>query len=583
MDDETTIEPEPEPTQPDAEPDRLAEEALRASEEKYRAVFETMIEACCIFDLIDNDLGKPVDWRILEANAGYERQSGLKDVARKLASEVMPGTEPYWIETFGRVAETGEAEQIEKWHQPSGRWIHSSTARVGGSGSRRLVSVFYDITERKRAEMALKASEGRQAFLLKLSDALRPLADPEEITTTAARVLGEQLRVNRAFYAVLDGDDWVLVPAHETGVVPLPAGRYPIASFGQWILDQLRAGEPLVVPDIAADSRYTPAQREGAKTFQVASEAAVPLVKDGKLLALFVVHSAARREWSESDLGLLAETAERTWAAVERARSEAAVRESETQLRTAHDDLERRVRERTAELAAAVDALQAEASARSDLQRRLAKAQEEERRRIARELHDSLGQYVTAMNLGLKSASDDAARGRPLTDRLAQLSKLAKEMGEEAHRLATELRPRALDDVGLIQAIQQTLEAWSLRTKIPAEFESRGLDGIRLPIEGSTAVYRVVQEALTNVAKHADATRVSVVLERTDHQLAVVIEDDGKGFVPDAEPGRPRGERGLGVLGMKERAALAGGELDVESSPNNGTTIFLRLPLASEE
>jgi len=143
-----------------------AEAALRESETKFRAVFETMNEACCLFDLIYDDDGRPVDWIILEANPGYEKQSGLKNVVGRLASEFMPGTEPYWIEMFGRVAETGEGEHIEKWHEPTGRWIHSSTARVGGPGSKRLASVFFDITERKRAERALREEQERQKLLL---------------------------------------------------------------------------------------------------------------------------------------------------------------------------------------------------------------------------------------------------------------------------------------------------------------------------------------------------------------------------------------------------------------------------------
>ncbi len=205
-----------------------AEEALRGSEAKFRTVFETMIEACCIFEMIYDDLGKPVDWKILEANAGYEMQSGLKDVAGKLASEVMPGFEAYWTETFGRVAETGEAEQIEKWHQPTGRWVHSSTARVGGSGSRRLASVFYDITERKRAEEALQEraeflaeiDRAKTAFFTNISHEFRTpltlilspleelLAKPEELPAPVREQLslvhGNGLRLLKLVNTLLD-------------------------------------------------------------------------------------------------------------------------------------------------------------------------------------------------------------------------------------------------------------------------------------------------------------------------------------------------------------------------------------------
>ncbi len=207
---------------------KQAEETLRGSEAKFRTVFETMIEACCIFDMIYDHLGKPVDWYILEANAGYEKQSGLKDVAGKLASEVMPGFEAYWTETFGRVAETGEAEQIEKWHQPTGRWVHSSTARVGGSGSRRLASVFYDITERKRAEEALQEraeflaeiDRAKTAFFTNISHEFRTpltlilspleelLAKPEELPALVREqislVHGNGLRLLKLVNTLLD-------------------------------------------------------------------------------------------------------------------------------------------------------------------------------------------------------------------------------------------------------------------------------------------------------------------------------------------------------------------------------------------
>ena len=255
----------------------------------------------------------------------------------------------------------------------------------------------------------------------------------------------------------------------------------------------------------------------------------------------------------------------------------------EQELRRAHDELEVRVNERTAELAETVAALESEARAREELQRQLARVQEEERRRIARDLHDSLGQYITAMNLGLKTAAEQATVQQTTVDQLAELAKLAREMGKEAHRLATELRPRALDDIGLAAAVQQTLEAWTERTRIPVEFAAPGLGESTFSTQVSTTVYRVIQETLNNVAKHAGATRVSIVLERTNQQLILVVEDNGKGFAIDEELNRKREAGGLGLPGMQERAVLAGGVLEIESSPGQGTSVFLRIPLASGE
>jgi PAS domain S-box-containing protein len=190
-----------------------------------------------------------------------------------------------------------------------------------------------DVTARVRAEAALRDIEERRAFLLKLADALRPLADASEITAAAPRILGEQLQVNRAFYAEVEGDEWVVVSGYEHGVEAQAVGRHPIAQFGAWIIDMFRAGQRLVIRDLHADARFQPSQRMAHEAYRILAAVAVPLVKQGKLVAILVVHARVPRDWTEHEIALVEETAERTWAAVERARSEVALRESEARLR----------------------------------------------------------------------------------------------------------------------------------------------------------------------------------------------------------------------------------------------------------
>ncbi len=255
-------------------------------------------------------------------------------------------------------------------------------------------------------------------------------------------------------------------------------------------------------------------------------------------------------------------------------------------LREAHDRLEGRVAERTAELVAANASLRAEIGTREaaeadrrELLRRLVTAQEDERRRIARDLHDQMGQLVAALGLGLKAFEDanpDLSPARPLLVRLRELTDL---IGREVHHLALELRPTALDDLGLQTALATYAEAWSERSGVEIDFQAAGLDTGRLPEAAETALYRVVQEALTNVLRHAGARRVSLVLQRLPGQAVAVVEDDGVGF--DAEAVTvPAGDGGrLGLLGMRERMALVGGTLTVESAAGRGTTVIARVPL----
>jgi PAS domain S-box-containing protein len=256
---------------------------------------------------------------------------------------------------------------------------------------------------------------------------------------------------------------------------------------------------------------------------------------------------------------------------------------AEQALREAHNRLEERVQKRTAELARAnlaltieIEGRQRAEAAHQQLALRLASAQEEYRRRIARELHDEMGQHLTALSLGLKSLKDTAPELAAARQRLQQLQELADLMGKQIHQLALELRPAALDDLGLHTALVNYIEAWSQRSGVEVDWHSAGLEGARLPPVLETTLYRVVQEALTNVLKHARAKHVSLILQRGPKQVVLVIEDDGCGFEAEAVL---KAARRLGLLGMQERLTLVQGTLTIESTPGCGTTIFARIPL----
>jgi two-component system, NarL family, sensor histidine kinase UhpB len=227
---------------------------------------------------------------------------------------------------------------------------------------------------------------------------------------------------------------------------------------------------------------------------------------------------------------------------------------------------------------------------RLDLLRRIAEAQEQERRRIARELHDQVGQTVTGLALGLKGLERELAAGdvgKAARQHVQWLQTLTNEIGRDIHRAASDLRPAALDDLGLPKALAAFASDWSARYDIAVDIHASGLDD-RLTSEVETLVYRIVQEAMTNVLKHAAAQNLSIVLERRGDRLRVVIEDDGRGFDLQAdetrtlnsadESGRPR----LGLSSIRERLALMGGSMRLESQLGAGTALFIQVPLAKQ-
>jgi signal transduction histidine kinase len=205
-----------------------------------------------------------------------------------------------------------------------------------------------------------------------------------------------------------------------------------------------------------------------------------------------------------------------------------------------------------------------------DFLRRVVEAQELERQRLARELHDETGQALTSILLGLKGL-EEANTEEQRESAAGDLRELVVSTLQDVRRLAVELRPKALDDFGLVPALERLAQTFTEQVGIETDLEA-SLGETRLPREVETALYRLVQEALTNVVKHSRARHVSISLVRRPSSVSAVIEDDGIGF------DEPAGD-GLGLVGMRERVGLLDGRLEVESRSDHGTTIVAEVPL----
>ncbi|HET7156284.1 MAG TPA: ATP-binding protein [Hyphomicrobiaceae bacterium] len=213
---------------------------------------------------------------------------------------------------------------------------------------------------------------------------------------------------------------------------------------------------------------------------------------------------------------------------------------------------------------------------RDDLRRRLMQAQEQERLRLARDLHDQTGQVVVAAMMELKGIEPFVdADGRK---RIHHLRKQLDKMGKALHRIAWELRPASIDEVGLAETLTDYVAEWSSQFGIAAELICSNKR--QLSVEISTTIYRIVQEALTNTAKHArDATAVSVIVDISASELRLTIDDNGCGFDAEATTAEGKLRRGLGLDGVRERVSLIGGAVEVESAVGVGTTLYIRIPL----
>jgi signal transduction histidine kinase len=365
--------------------------------------------------------------------------------------------------------------------------------------------------------------------LNEIGNALVGELDLKRLLDLVARRLRELVGARLVAIALPAGEDELRVEAATgEGAAEALGARLPRAASKAGAVLERKRSERI---DSMLDDPET--HQESARVFRATAGLFVPLVAREEAIGVMIVHDKldADLRFSDADLRLAEQFGARAAIAV---------------------DLSHRV-------------------ARDSL-RRVVAGQELERQRLARELHDETGQALTSILLGLKTVEE--ARAPDEMRRAARaLRELVVATLQDVRRLAVELRPKALDDFGLVAALERLGNSFSEATGIRVQLEA-SLGDERLPSEVETTLYRIVQEALTNIVKHARARNVSILLVRRDGSVTAVVEDDGEGFEPDAV-----GSDGLGLLGMRERVALIDGRLTVESRPGAGATLAVEVPL----
>jgi PAS domain S-box-containing protein len=457
---------------------------------------------------------------------------GPKAIAERL---VAPSLHHFWLTAFMQVRDRTIGVLDVESHDP-----YQFSAR-----DQQLLQTLADQTavaiENARLHQETQKRVDEVTALSEISQAITSTLKLEDTLTLITNHTIRLMNAMAASVALCDenkGDLWF--HAASGGVsdfvrgLRLPAGQGIVG----WVIQH---GLPVLAPDVSQDARFFNKLDE-MSGFTTRSVICVPLKSGQQVTGAIEVMNKKEGSFTEEDLRLLTSLATPASIAIENARLFRQVRMSHTQLQS--------------------------------LSRRLVEVQETERRHIARELHDEAGQALTSLMVGLRLLEGETRDPEAISTKIVELKHIANDVSENLHRLAMDLRPSSLDYLGLVAALRQYIESFGQQHNLAMHFEAVGFDEKRLPPAIETNLYRITQEALTNVARHAQASRVDIFLERRPDQVVIIVEDNGVGFDPEMVKQQSR----LGLLGMRERTEMLNGLLVIESTIGTGTTIYVEVP-----
>ncbi len=523
---------------------KRAEKQLRESEEQFRQLAEHIGE---VFWIHDSKLA-----RVSYISPAYEKICGrtcesLYRSPQSWTESLHPADRDRIIEATTKIYTHATYDETYRIVRPDNsiRWIRSRAFPVYNTAGQviRMAGIAEDITDLKLAEEELRRHAQRLETVSEIDHAILAARSSQEIAQAVVSRIRPLVPCQRASVVTFDFEagQALFVAVSVNGESHLSSGTcIPIDAIGD--LQDLRMGQVRIVEDFLALSERPPAA-EAILAEGIRSQIICPIVSQNELIGLLKLGREQPGAFDQEHVELAREISDRVAVAMQDARLFEQVRSGRERMRA--------------------------------LTGQLMKAQEDERRRISRELHDEIGQALTVTKISLQ-AMDRTAEDFALATQ--HTMETIESVVQQVRNLSLDLRPPMLDDFGLVAALRSYLDRQAQLAGFLLRFELDPIaDGLTSEIE--TACFRVTQEALTNIIRHARPSRVRVELRQHDAELQLLIRDDGVGF--DVAAARQRAVRGesLGLLGMEERVKLLGGRIDIESAPQRGTEIRVHFPM----